>query len=191
VFYLRKPNEGALVRELRASSGLPLTYEPVGGTISGPLPPSFPHNQHDGVIGRGAASFQRARAALHRWAMYDVAWTTLCWPSVAPEVDAEVGILAKHHGIWSFNPVRVVYVVDVTDPEPTFGFAIGTLPGHSERGEERFTVSLKPDGEVLYSLRSFARGQQLLARLTPPLVRYYQRRFGRESVEAMRRAVQG
>ena len=63
------------------------------------------------------------------------------------------------------NACRVVYVVD----EPgRFGLAYGTLPGHVERGEERFLVERdSTDGSVWYDLLAFSRPNSLVARLAP------------------------
>lgn len=67
----------------------------------------------------------------------------------------------------------------------------GTLPAHSERGEERFSVELLPDGSVWYELYSFARGGGRLVRAGYPVRRLLQRRFARDSGRAMSRAVSG
>jgi hypothetical protein len=45
------------------------------------------------------------------------------------------------------------------------------------------------DNAVWYDILAFSRPRQLLARLGYPLVRRLQRRFGRDSAAAMRRAV--
>jgi hypothetical protein len=66
----------------------------------------------------------------------------------------------------------------------------GTLPGHAESGEERFTVEWREaDGAVWYDILAFSRPRQLLARLGYPFARRLQRRFARDSAAAMRRPV--
>jgi uncharacterized protein (UPF0548 family) len=71
-----------------------------------------------------------------------------------------------------------------------FGFAIGTLPVHAERGEERFTVEYhRADDTVRFEIHTFAGPAHRLVRLTYPLMRRVQRRFGREAVAAMQAAV--
>ena len=49
------------------------------------------------------------------------------------------------------------------------GFSYGTLAGHPESGEERFTVRLLPDGDVVYEIRVFFRLASRAARLAGPL----------------------
>jgi len=69
------------------------------------------------------------------------------------------------------------------------GFAYGTLPGHAESGEERFTVEQRrDDGSVSYDLYAFSRPNNLLTRAGYPLARRLQRRFARDSLRAMVRA---
>jgi uncharacterized protein (UPF0548 family) len=80
--------------------------------------------------------------------------------------------------------------VDEQGPVQRFGFAYGTLPGHAESGEERFTVAWhEADGAVWYDILAFSRPQQLLARLGYPFARRLQKRFARGSAAAMQRAV--
>src|SRR5262249_51861973 len=83
-----------------------------------------------------------------------------------------------------------VYVVDDEGPVQRFGFAYGTLPGHAESGEERFTVEgHEQDDAVWYDILAFSRPQQLLARWGYPFARRLQKRFARDAAAAMRRAV--
>jgi uncharacterized protein (UPF0548 family) len=82
----------------------------------------------------------------------------------------------------------VVYLVDDRGTHPRFGFAYGTLTQHAETGEERFTVEMRPEDEtVWYDILAFSRPNGL-ARFAYPLSRGLQKRFARESKEAMRRA---
>jgi uncharacterized protein (UPF0548 family) len=53
-----------------------------------------------------------------------------------------------------------VYVVDELS---CFAYAIGTLPGHVEKGEERFMLEWLPDDSVWYDLFAFSRPQHFLA----------------------------
>ena len=70
------------------------------------------------------------------------------------------------------------------------GFAYGTLPGHAESGEERFLVEWdRSDNAVWYDIVAFSRPKHPLARLGYPLTRRTQKRFARDSVAAMRRAI--
>ena len=66
-----------------------------------------------------------------------------------------------------------------------FGFAYGTLPGHAERGEERFSVEYHAENDsVWYDLFAFSRPGPL-ARLAYPFARSLQKRFARDSKAAM------
>jgi uncharacterized protein (UPF0548 family) len=52
-----------------------------------------------------------------------------------------VGVLGLHLGLWSLNACLIVYVIEEeASLLKRYGFAFGTLPGHVERGEDRFTV---------------------------------------------------
>jgi uncharacterized protein (UPF0548 family) len=92
--------------------------------------------------------------------------------------------LAQLGGVcWTTNVCRVVYVVD----EPArFGFAYGTLRGHLLHGEERFLVEHNlADDTVCFDILAFSRPARLLARLGYPIVRWFQKRFGRDAKQAM------
>ena len=59
-----------------------------------------------------------------------------------------------------------------------------------ESGEERFTVEWRDeDDSVWYDLFAFSIPRHPLAKLAPPLSRRLQRRFARDSLHAMIRAV--
>jgi uncharacterized protein (UPF0548 family) len=114
-------------------------------------------------------------------------WVSV-WPAEIPLESGSVAVVvARGLGLWSAHTARIVYVVD----EPhRFGFAYGTLPGHAEQGEERFLVEQLEDDSVWYDIIAFSRPRHPLARLAYPLVRGLQKRFGRESADALERAVQ-
>jgi uncharacterized protein (UPF0548 family) len=134
--------------------------------------------------------FTAARAALTRWEQFQLGWLE-SWPRDAPIREGEpVAVLARYLGLWWLNACRVVSVIDRDGPVRCLGFAYGTLPGHAATGEERFLVEWdREEGGVWYDILAFSRPHQFLARLGYPLVRRLQRRFGRESAAAMRRAI--
>ena len=79
------------------------------------------------------------------------------------------------------------------DEEPSlqrYGFAVGTLPGHVECGEERFTVEWQAaDDTVFYEVFAFSRPDHPLVRLAGPLARRIQRRFALDSLQSMVRSI--
>jgi len=101
--------------------------------------------------------------------------------------DQVVAIVARVLGVWSLNAARIIYVID--EPQ-RFGFAYGTLPGHVELGEERFSIEQTEDGSVWYEILAFSRPRHVLTKLGYPVVRRLQKRFGLESAAAMRRGIQ-
>lgn len=191
VFFLRRPSDETIRRLLEERGSLAFSYPEVGATRHHRAPADYPLNYHHDPIGRGEADFRCAVDAVRRWAMYETSWTKLCWPDRPLEPGVVVGVLVRHFGFWSLNPCRIVYVLDEDDGKvQRFGFAFGTLPGHAEQGEERFTVEWRRDDDtVWFEIYTFARGHHPLVRLTPSLLRAVQHRFGREAVGAMRRAV--
>ena len=164
-----------------------MTYDAVGATARGETPPGFTGDHNRQLLGCGAATFEHAKAAVRVWTMFPRPWTAI-EPENAPIVaDGVVAVHVRVLGLWWLNASRIVYVVD----EPRrFGFAYGTLPGHAERGEERFVVEWLEDDTVWYDLRAFSKPRHVLARLVYPITRAYQRRFGRASKAAMVRAAQ-
>jgi uncharacterized protein (UPF0548 family) len=98
-------------------------------------------------------------------------------------------VLAHHFGSWSLNGCRIVYLAgDAGMGE--FGFAYGTLTNHAEKGEEIFSVALDPRSQdVTYTIRAVSRPRAALAWLGYPMARRLQARFRRDSLGAMRRAI--
>ncbi len=125
--------------------------------------------------------------------MYRLDWTLIYPPDTPIAQDETVCVVVNHGFCWSLNPCRIVYVLEETGGEvERYGFAFGTLAGHSEEGEERFTVERHAaDDSVWYELLSFARPHHILARIGFPFVPFFQKKFAADSAHAMFEAVNG
>jgi uncharacterized protein (UPF0548 family) len=192
VILLRKPSDARIGRFLDDQRFLPFSYPEVGASRDG-APPGYPVNQLRGRLGAGLETYARAAGALRGWKMYETGWTKLCWPEAPITEGTVLGVLGRHFGVWSLNACRIAYVVEEEGPLlKRYGFAFGTLPGHVERGEERFTVEWdRADDSVSYEVFAFARPAHPLARTGQPFVRLVQRRFAADSLRSMAEAVEG
>jgi uncharacterized protein (UPF0548 family) len=192
VILLRKPSDTRIKGFLEDQRPLPFSYPDVGASRDG-APHGYGANQHRGRLGEGLEAYALAVQAIRHWKMYETGWTTLCWPDAPISEGTVIGVLGRHLGFRSLNACRIVYT---TEEEGTslkrYGFAVGTLPGHVERGEERFTVEWHAaDDSVYYDLFAFSLPAHPLARAAPPLARMIQRRFARDSLQSMKAAVGG
>jgi uncharacterized protein (UPF0548 family) len=166
----------------------PFTYPEVGGTREAELPPGYDHVERDHVIGSGREDFERAAAAVFRWAAQRGAGLRVQASGPASSPGTVVLMTAGLRRAGLDIPCRVVWVVDEPDRR---GFGYGTLPGHPESGEESFVVSLRPDGAVGYELRAFSRLATPFARLGAPVGHRVQTLALDRYVAAIRRAAAG
>lgn len=191
MFLFREPSGDAVRRFLSSQKDLPFSYEEVGATRE-EAPPGYAVDQYRVKLGEGPEAYERAKEALRAWRQFDLGWAQLLPPEAPIEVGTTVGVLAHHYGIWSLNAARIVYLVDESGEVERFGFGYGTLPGHGERGEERFSVEWRhEDDSVYYDVFAFSRPKHPLAWLGYPLARMLQRRFRRDSKRAMVEAAGG
>ena len=189
---LVRPTADRLARLLADAAGAAPTHEPGGldgpgdrRADRGPL-----RTGHRTDLGRGSATFAAAREVLRRWEQFPD-WTAVrggdCHgPPPAPAAGEELCVVARGGGLWWANPARLY---EVTDEPDCFSVAYVTLPGHLCRGEERFRLTLGPEGRVWYDVRADSVLCHPLARLAGPLVRRRQKDFARDSLATMRRAV--
>lgn len=192
MFTLFEPSEIEIGNFLEAQKDLPFSYAEVGASKD-KIPSGYPINHRRVQLGSGAETFARARKAIENWAMYQLDWTRL-YPNNAPIAAGSAVCVVVNHGFCrSLNPCRVIYVLEEDGGEiQRYGFAFGTLPGHSEEGEERFTVELnRADDSVSFELLSFARPHHILARLGFPFVTLFQHKFAADSASAMQAFVNG
>lgn len=192
MFSLREPAEAEVRDFLAAQESLPFSYVEVRATREGVPPKGYTVDRYRVRLGTGEEAFTRAKSALRGWRQFDLGWARLV-PRGAPlEIGTTVAVLTNHYGFWSLNSARIVYLVDSTDRMERFGFAYGTLPGHAEKGEERFVVERdRESGSVHYEVLAFSRPNHPLAWLGYPLARGLQRRFAGDSSRAMVAAVSG
>ena len=187
----RRPSDELIHRVIYGQRDAAPDYGHVGGTRYSEIPAGFTVNRSRAVIGAGEEAFLEARILLERLRALDLAWATV-YPrgtEVRPGVD--VGVLAKVAGVWALNVGRIVYVLEEQGEAPTYGFAFGTLPSSSLRGEERFTVTFdRRTGSVTYEIFSFARPRGLIPLMATPLLQATRRRFCRDSTEAMKNLVE-
>jgi uncharacterized protein (UPF0548 family) len=188
MFLTRRPTEPEIRTFIEQSRALPLSYEPVGIAKAGSR--GFKLDSASYVIGHGPQQFARATNALKEWKQFDLGWVEV-FPVAAPlEPNTVVAVLIHHLGFWSLNGCRIVYSVGGESDQSEFGFAYGTLTNHAEMGEEIFAVSFDPVSEkVTYNIRAASRPRAALARLGYPYVRLSQSRFRKDSIAAMRRAI--
>jgi uncharacterized protein (UPF0548 family) len=189
MFLLHHPTKSEIERFRAAQSAAPFSYGEVGAsrTLPAAAAPAGYRLDHNRIrLGEGEETFARAVAAVHGWRMFDLGWVELHPPAAPIAPQTTVVVLAHHYGCWSLHAARIVYLVEGEGPIARFGFAYGTLSDHAERGEERFSVVLdRAEGAVWYDLLAFSRPQHWLARLGRPLARRLQKRFIRDSLQAM------
>jgi len=188
MFLLHKPSASALDNILQKQAMLGPTYHEIGLTRNGNYPASGYHvHQVERCLGRGVETFAQAASAVRDWKNFSMGWITL-HPAVPAIVEnADLIVCAHHAMIWSINACRIIYVIDEHDRESKrFGFGYGTLPVHSEQGEERFLLrwDAKSD-QVIYEITAFSRPNSLLVRLGWPVAVLIQNQFRLESITAL------
>jgi uncharacterized protein (UPF0548 family) len=183
---LSKPKPHIIANFLAQQSEQPFSYKAVSASRT--VPPKGYVVDHRRIrLGEGEATFQAACAALQRWQMFQLEWVELYSPETPIVEGAVVAVLARVWGLWWLNACRIVYLIDEQAEIRKVGFAYGTLPGHAESGEERFTIEWHPDNSVWYDLLAFSKANHWLAKLAYPLARRMQKRFGVESLQAMKK----
>ena len=189
MFCGKRPDHAAILRFLAGEQGRPFSYPEVGASRL-VAPPGYNIDHNRIMLGEGHETFAKAVEALKHWKIFRMDWVEIV-PKELPFVEGScVAIIVQHLGFWSLNASRIVYVIDEHGPLERFGFAYGTLPGHVERGEEKFSVEYhSEDNSVWYDLFAFSRPRHILARLGYPLSRHLQKRFSGHSLKAMERAV--
>ena len=188
MFTLFEPSGAQIEDFLSRQKDLPFSYSEVGASQT-TIPSDYPINHHRIQLGSGADAFARAKNAIQNWTMYKLSWTQL-YPIDAPvAVDGVVCVVVNHGFCWSLNSCRIIYIIEENGERERFGFAFGTLPGHSEEGEERFTIEwCHADDSVWFELLAFARPHHILAKIGFPFVRLFQRKFAEDCGQAMRLA---
>ena len=157
-----------------------LTYREVGAT-AGAMPLGYHLLEASQQIGSGRRTFEVAANRLRHWGMQRGAGLRVEGHREVRLGDDAVVVI----GLGPLKlraPVRIVAVVD--DPDE-IGFAYGTLTGHLECGEERFTVQWRPDDSVWASVRAFSKPGRWYARLGGPVTRLLQRRITQRYLDAL------
>jgi len=187
-FRLTRPTEPEIAAFLATQSALTFSYAEVGCTRGAP-PPGYVVDHNRARLGVGHDTFDRAIAALRSWRQSSLGWTSIHPPGAPTTVGTDVAVVVRHFGFWSLNACRVLYEVDENDAQRgvhRVGYAYGTLPAHGEIGEERFTVEWHAaDDSVWYDLYALSTPGHPLVQLAYPLARHLQRRFARDSKQAM------
>jgi uncharacterized protein (UPF0548 family) len=190
MFSLHKPSEAAVRRFISSQERLPFSYDNVGATRGGAAPRGYVVDCYRVRLGEGPEAYARAVEALREWRQFALGWVRLLPPHASIEIGATVGVLARHYGFWSLNTARIAYLFEESGEVERFGFGYGTLPGHAERGEERFGVEWnRKKGSVYYDVFAFSRPKHPLAWPGYPFARLLQKRFRRDSTRAMVEAV--
>ena len=198
MFFVRRPAEAVIRRQLEERSELPFSYSSVGCTRDLRQDErGWKVDRERVLLGHGEAAFQRARQAIEQWRMFPREVAEVCWPEAAICPGSTVGVLywAAPVQLWMLMPARIVYVIDGVCERSRqnveqFGFAYGTLPGHPERGEERFLVEWnRADDSVCYELLAVSQPAHWIARIGYFYARYEQARFRKWSGRAMQGAV--
>lgn len=180
------PSHQNLDRFLKRQAKMDLSYPEKGRTVYESTP-NYDNDHHQVFLGKGEAVWEKAKAALRSWKQFPATWTRI-YPNTTPVVEGQnVAVLFRLLGIWWTNSARII---DCFDEPHRFGLAYGTLPGHVERGEERFWIERDAQGEITYHIRAFSRPAYWIVKIAYPFARANQKRFVRESMARMKTLAQ-
>ncbi len=189
MFLLTRPDKQKIEKFVNSQRDKPFSYPEVGASM-GAAPAGYNVDHNRVKLGNGQETFREAITSLNNWKMFEMNWIEL-FPARAPiQVGVTVGVLIRHLGFWSLNASRIVYTIDESETVKRYGFAYGTLPGHAEQGEERFTVEYYRESKnVWYDLYAFSKPRHILAKAGYPISRLLQQRFAKASLKAMKDSV--
>eukprot|EP01100_Stratorugosa_tubuloviscum_P005329 TRINITY_DN2394_c2_g1_i1.p1 TRINITY_DN2394_c2_g1~~TRINITY_DN2394_c2_g1_i1.p1 ORF type:complete len:210 (-),score=93.88 TRINITY_DN2394_c2_g1_i1:79-708(-) len=146
-------------------------------------------DNHRIEIGQGLDCYERAIIALRQWKMFELQWVSIFPNEIPIQTDQIVCIIARNLGFWSLNACKIVYVFNDFDENQNiqrFGFAYGTLPGHVEKGEERFMIEYNRETNIVtFEIVSFSLPNHWLVRFGWPVGRYFQNSFAQNSLNKM------
>lgn len=177
-----------LPRLLDRYADAPLGYAEVGHTARA-LPGGYRHLVRKTSLGAGTAAFEAAAQALLSWRMH--ARAGLAVTAEGPAEPGRTVLVSAGRPLCLVLPCRVVAVEDGADRR---GFAYGTLPGHAERGEERFVVQRGRTGRCWLEIRAFSRPVGVAAAAAPVSLlaqKAATRRYERALVAIAREAADG
>jgi len=147
--YVGRPSDATLDALVDRTNARDVTYDHVGSTLEprGGGRPRYREDHRD--IGHGRADFERAVLGLRSWVCHRAIGAGV-HPADAPiAVGTDVIVSLPVGPFTALAPDRVVAVVEEAD---RVAFAYGTLPGHPEKGEECYSVELRPDGVVRFTI---------------------------------------
>lgn len=179
---LRRPSAASLDLVLERAASQTVTYGEVGLSHRSDPPRGYVREAHEAVLD---VPFAKAREALARFATHELPYLFVHPPDSRAELGRDVVVSARIGPLWSINPCRIVAVDETED---RFRYAYGTLPGHSESGEESFTVERLADGRVRAETIAIARPLDPLARLGSPIAHIVQRRIKIDYMRAITKA---
>lgn len=186
MFRLSRPSDDEMNDQIERLASLPFTYREVGASYDAGEPAGYAVAHHRVKLGEGIDCFRIACQALCDWRMFpDYLQRIPRLPAI--EADQPLALRMRVGSLWVEMFCRIIYTIDIVLPMGglRFGFGYGTLPGHVERGEERFLVEQLADDTVWYDLYAFSRPQTFLSWLGLPVARYFQRRFAVDSCRGM------
>jgi uncharacterized protein (UPF0548 family) len=149
------------------------TYSDVGATLAGGRPEGFHHDRYEINLGHGRETFQRATAGLKSWKAHHLPGVRVFPDGQTIQIGATVVVTLGTSLLSLAAPCRIVSVIDEGS---RWGFAYGTLPGHPERGEEAFVVSIASDEKVRFEVVTFSLPDDIIVRLSGPIGRAIQAR---------------
>jgi uncharacterized protein (UPF0548 family) len=191
----RRPSQG----EIDTYLGLPqrpYNYPEVGSSATAAALESidarYDVDRHHFPLGTGRDLFRRAEASMFAWRQFEIPWLELAGATKEVISGEVVATLTRFAGLWFLNPCRVVYVEasnGSAERRDIASFAYGTLAGHVDYGEERFSVRFNPETEeVAFEILAFSRPSIPLSRLGYFWVRRVQKRFALGAARAMTQA---
>lgn len=190
ILSFRRPTPQELAAVARSNAQEPYTYLQVGASASR-APRGWLSTSGSVVVGSGPAAFTRASAALRSWEILSLPWIVRMPAESPPRPGQVLAFATRHFGIWTVHTCRVAFILEPEqDVVVRDGFAWGTVPTHPLQGEQRFLVEWdRGTDEVRFEIRAFSRPAHPLLRRIAPVAAGLQRRFVREALAVVQRAV--
>ncbi|HZT35622.1 MAG TPA: DUF1990 domain-containing protein [Nitrososphaera sp.] len=188
MFTLSKPSGQLLEKIIQQESQSAPAYQEIALTRDGRTPSSGYRTHEIAVkLAEGEASFEVACDAMRAWKHFPSCGILLYPSTPVIEEGTNLIVCARHIFLWSINACRIIYIIDEsTSDKRRFGYGYGTLPIHSERGEERFLLEWeRQSNAVTYQILAFSAANHMLVSIFWPLAKVIQDRFRFASVNAL------